>query len=164
MKHKNLQPWLDYFQMLRRYEEKGFLELHPDKREAYITRAALLTLAQPSTPKLATQGLFQYLMYRCAHIEGVKYYDAAMLAAPEGPASDKPSWQTEKLMAHASAVVKELEAGTFALHVVKEDPPHDLLSTIVLTPKKHWWQRDKIEVIDYKQTRPDGKAAGHTTR
>ena len=117
-KHQDLQPWLDYFQMLHTYEEKGFLQVVAEKHEAYITRAALLTLAQPSTPKLATQGLFRYLMYRCA-------------------------------------VTEELDAGTFALHIVKEDPPHDLLNTIVLTTRRPWWKlwmkHDHYEVIDYRE-------------
>ena len=40
-KRKFLQPWLDYFDMLHTYEQKGYLEVKPDKHEAFITRAAL---------------------------------------------------------------------------------------------------------------------------
>ena len=43
-KHKNLQPWLDYFDMLHTYEQKGYLQMEPQKHETYVTRAALLTL------------------------------------------------------------------------------------------------------------------------
>lgn len=153
---KDLQPWLDYFQMLRRYEENGYLELHPDKREAYITRVALLTLSQLANAQTVTQALFRYLMQRCAHAEGLEYYDDAMRVNPDGPASDKPAWTTEELSAHARAVTRELADGTFALHIVKEDAPHDLLFTIVLShPARVWWKplqpKEHYEIIDYRE-------------
>ena len=44
MKNRDLQPWLDYFGLLRTYEEKGFLEVKPDRHEAYVTQAAMMTL------------------------------------------------------------------------------------------------------------------------
>ncbi len=51
-KHPDLTPWLDYFKMLQRYEAKGFLEVKPAEHEAYITRAALLTLTPtPALPE-----------------------------------------------------------------------------------------------------------------
>ena len=61
-KHQDLQPWLDYFEMLQQYEAKGFLQTNPKEHEAYITRAALLTLAnidavdiQPVTSSLSDE-------------------------------------------------------------------------------------------------------------
>lgn len=123
MKHKNLQPWIDYFQMLRTYEEKSYLEIQPEKHEAYVTRAALLTLAPGDvlTENIGDGSLADT-------IRRIRAYAAFKAMQGENYLSEN-----------------------FALHVVKEKPPHDLLSTIVLTPKRHWWQRDKIEVIDYRE-------------
>ena len=43
-KYQDLTPWLDYLDMLQWYEQEGFLQMNPKEHEAYITRAALLTL------------------------------------------------------------------------------------------------------------------------
>ena len=50
-RYHDLQPWLDYFEMLHTYEQKGFLEVFPEKHEAYITEPALFTLS-PATKTL----------------------------------------------------------------------------------------------------------------
>ena len=41
----------------------------------------------------------------------------------------------------------------FAVHIVKEDYPHDLLLTLLLQQKRTWYGRrkDTIEVIDYTE-------------
>lgn len=153
-RHKDLQPWLDYFGMLRTYEEKGYLAVQPDKHEAYITRAAWLTLAEPSSQEFVAGALFRYIQYRAAAAEGLKDYEAAMLVAPEGPASENPVWLTAGMQKRAHAITKKLGETFFAIHIVKEDEPHDLLSTVVLSRRRVWWKlwlgkADRIEVVPY---------------
>ena len=130
VKHKNLQPWLDYFEMLRTYEDKGLLEMKPEKHEAFITLPALLTLAE--CDRLTEQG-----------------------ASPA------------KLVQSVGAVVRRLRAFaafcsqqgdgyltySFAVNVVTDTEPHDLLHTILVSIKRRWqnmWiQTDSFEVINY---------------
>lgn len=124
-KHKDLQPWLDYFGMLQTYQQKGFLELRPEKHEAFITLPALLTLTpggddptalpQEAIPDTASR-IRAYAAFCSQHGDGY-------LSHP------------------------------FALHIVKDEPPHDMLNTILLTKKKGWLRREKehIEVISYTE-------------
>ena len=37
-KHKDLQPWLDYFDMLHTYEENGFLLMKPMSHSLHSIR------------------------------------------------------------------------------------------------------------------------------
>jgi hypothetical protein len=154
-KHKNLQPWLDYFAMLRQYEEKGFLEVRPEHREAYITRAALLTLTEPGDPKMVILALVRYVMARAAVTEGLKDREATMLLAPEESESKADVWQTDAMQQRAEAIVEKLLAGSYAIHVVMEDMPHDLLITVVVTHPSVWWKRspgkERIEIVDYRE-------------
>lgn len=132
-KHKNLQPWIDYFQMLRTYEEKGFLQVEAEKHEAYVTEPALYTLA-----------------------------GCSFSARELGMGVDVPS-----ILKKVSGLVRHLRvyaawksqggAGydtyAFAVHVVKDVEPHDLLHTIVLTTRRRWWKlwmrHDSFDVISY---------------
>lgn len=141
-KVKNLQPWLDYFGMLQAYERNGYLEIGRHDRatnstvsnEAYVTRAALMTLA------------------------GIKADDGIVTD------SNEMEWrllkETPKVMrrirTYAGWRSQEGEAfldRPFALHVVKEDEPHDLLYTIVLTVRRRWWKlwmkTECFDVIPY---------------
>lgn len=126
-KQKDLQPWLDYFQMLHTYEEKGFLYIKQDEREAYITRAALMTLVPGDVLAKKT--------------------DKGILADT-----------ARRIRAYAAFKAQQGEAclrENFALHIVKEDEPHDLLHTIVLSIRRPWWKlcmcHDNFEIIDYHQ-------------
>ena len=127
-KRKSLQPWLDYFEMLHTYEQKGYLEVKPEKHEAYITRAALCTLSH--TPALP---------------EG------------EGAAADTRVFDTARRLrtyaAYRSFSDADYDKYTFALHVVKEEAPHDLLYTLLLTRRRRWWwpwrKAEKVEIINY---------------
>lgn len=124
-KHKDLQPWLDYFEMLRTYEDKGYLEVKPSEHEAYITRPALLTLTpggdNPTTlsPETIPDTVRRIRAY-------------AAFCAQHG----------DDYIMHP-----------FFLHVVQDEPPHDLMHTILLTPTRSWrtlWRtREQVEVIDY---------------
>lgn len=127
-KYKSLQPWLDYFDLLHTYEQKGYLEVKPDKHEAYITRAALCTLSP-------TQAL----------PEG------------EGAVADTRILDTARRLrtyaAYRSASDADYDKYPFALHVVKEESPHDLLCTLLLTRRRVWWRlwrkSEIVEVIRY---------------
>lgn len=153
-KHQDLQPWLDYFKMLQQYEAKGFLEVKPKEHEAYITRAALLTLAgidakevqsaaissQPEALADTLSRLRTYAAYRSAPAVGQKHP-----ADMNDPEAEIPVIPIEELTAYFSQ--------PFATHIVKEDYPHDLLLTLLLQQKRAWYglRKDTIEVIDYTE-------------
>ena len=115
-KNKDLQPWLDYFAMLRTFELKGFLEVKPDRHEAFVTQAALLVLLGLDESELAESLADQQRLTAAA---------TDFLQRIRGYAGFK-SLKGEVY----------LEAN-FALHIVKDDQPHDLLCTILLTKEKH---------------------------
>jgi len=155
-KHQDLQPWLDYFKMLQQYEAKGFLQMNPKEHEAYITRAALLTLAgidaedvqsaavspQPEALADTVSRLRAYAAYRWAPAVGQQH--PVDINDPDAEIPDIP---IEELTAYFSQ--------PFAIHIVKEDYPHDLLLTLLLQQKRSWrtaWRTvDTIEVIDYTE-------------
>lgn len=132
---ENFQLWLEYFDLLRKYEHFGYLEVHHKEHEAYITRPALFALSG--------------------------YPDDADQLSDTSPAA------TERRMAgigqccrniRAFAAHKAQEgagylAETFALHVVKESGPHDLLFTLHISRYRAWWKlwmkTDHIEIISY---------------
>lgn len=41
---KDLSPWLEYFEMLRKFCDKGLLEVRVEEGDAFITQAALAVL------------------------------------------------------------------------------------------------------------------------
>ena len=150
-KRKNLQPWLDYFHLLHTYEQTGYLELQPDKHEAYITRAALLTLAginpedvqSAAVPQQLTdtaRRIRTYAAYLAANQRGQKDYDPKTI--PD-PAADLPPIPEKELTAYLSQ--------NFALHMVSEDTSHKPLCTLLLSLKRNHIGRktDHIEVISY---------------
>lgn len=152
-KKTNLQPWLDYFKMLQRYEQEGFLQTNPKEHEAYVTRAALLTLnptpALPEGEGDAANGkalhdavtrIRTYAAYRWAPAVGQQHS-----ADMNDPDAEIPVIPIEDLTAYFSA--------PFAVHIVKEDYPHDLLLTLLLQQKRAWYGRtkDTIEAIDYTE-------------
>ena len=154
-KRTNLQPWLDYFKMLRQYEAKGFLEVKPAEHEAYVTRAALLTLSPtPALPEEegdAANGkaihdavirLRAYAAFRSAPAVGQQHP-----VDINDPDAEIPAIPIEELTAYFSE--------PFATHIVKEEYPHDLLLTLLLQQKRSWrtaWRTvDTIEVIDYTE-------------
>jgi hypothetical protein len=167
-KHPDLTPWLDYFKMLQRYEQKGFLEIKPQEHEAYVTRAALLTLSPtPALPEgegdaannLPLQGgqrgaaladtlsrLRAYAAYRWAPAVGQQHP-----ADINDPDAEIPVIPIEELTAYFSQ--------PFAVHIVKEEYPHDLLLTLLLQQKRSWYGRmkDVIEVIDYTEQKTEEK-------
>ncbi|MBQ8713081.1 MAG: hypothetical protein IJ551_09740 [Prevotella sp.] len=150
-KHNDLQPWLDYFQMLRTYEQKGLLEVQPEKGEAYVTQPALHALSDGDDPAEQLRSgavadtlrrIRTYCAYRQAHARGLQDFDPRTANSPDQPLPPVPTDALQAILARP-----------FALHVVKDEPPHDLLYTLLLTPTRSWrtaWRRkEKIEVIDY---------------
>ena len=127
----NLQPYIDYFDVLNRYIEKSYLEVYPDKGEAYITEAALNVLSNtdafPQEKDLVMEGARRLRAYT-ATLRHIRAY--AGWRSQEGKSYlDKP----------------------FALHVVKDMHPYDVLFTLVLSVRRHWWAlwrpTDHIDVI-----------------
>ena len=125
-KHRDLQPWIEYFGLLRSYEENGFLEVIPEKHEAYITRAALCTLAIGKSLSLDSLAPQTLRIVKCIYAYA--------------------GWKCQR---------GDYQSQPFALHVVKEEQPHDLLYTILLATKRRWyspWHKsDSIEVITYEE-------------
>jgi len=160
-KHQDLQPWLDYFKMLQRYEAKGFLEVKPQEHEAYVTRAALLTLSPtPALPEgegdaannLPLQG-GQRGAALADTLRNIRAYAVWLETALPTPA-------TETAAANSQLSTLNSQLNTpFAVHVVKEDYPHDLLLTLLLQQKRTWYGRvkDVIEVIDYTEQKTEEK-------
>lgn len=124
-KHKDLQPWLDYFDMLQQYERKGYLQMEPEKHEAYVTQTAIHAMSPGDDPQQQLMDGSIEQTVRC-----LKSY-AAFLSTKGSEYMKQP----------------------FAIHVVRDEPPHDLLHTLLITPRRSWrtmWRRkDRIEVISY---------------
>lgn len=123
-KHTDLQPWLDYFDMLRIYEEKGFLEVMPEKHEAYVTQPALHAMSEGDNPQEQFQKAIPDTAIR------IRAYAA---------------WRSQD--------GRQYLKHPFALHVVEAEQPHDLIYTLLLTQNRRWqnlWRNtDSIEVISY---------------
>lgn len=134
-KNVDLQPWLDYFELLKSYEANGLLDISSDKCEAFITAPALCTLA----PKLASMGIVNMDAYTfCRRI-----------------ARDFPDLV---LRIRAYTAWKSKDGGSylqrsFSLHVVKDERPYDLIYTILLTRRRRWWwpwrRKNHFETITY---------------
>ncbi len=133
-KNKDLQPWLDYFDMLHTYEQRGLLELQADKHECYVTQPTLHAMTPGDNPseQLRSRAIADTLRH-------LRTY-AAFLAQQGNGYFTFP----------------------FALHVVQDEPPHDLLYTMLLTQERSWRTacrtREKIEVIDYNERKANDQA------
>lgn len=132
-KNNDLQPWFDYFDALQRLVRNGYLEMRPAEHEAYVTRAAFYSLVAGSdSPEhlSKTVGAPGYLEKIMGVAKRIRTY-AAFLSQEGG-----------KYIAHS-----------FALHIVEEDAPHNLLSTLLLRHRRLWWspwrKRENIKIINY---------------
>lgn len=126
-KPTNLQPWLEYFQMLQAYTKKGLLQMQPDKHECYATLTALHAMTPGTDPAEQLRNGAIAKTARRLRVYG------AFLSGLSAMGYYKHS---------------------FAVHVVGDDEPHDPLYTMLLSRRKHWWRfwqrKDKIEVINYE--------------
>jgi len=121
----DLQPWVDYFQMLQVYERHGLIEVVPDKHEIYITLPAICTL--------------------CGGIEQIEKKAVETILHLRAYAA----WLSQKGQSYMREV--------FALHIVKDEEPYDLLYTLVVTPRRRWWQNgEKVELIKYNPEKRSG--------
>ena len=110
---KNLQPWIDYFDMLQTYEKQGYLEFAADKNEAFVTDAALATLANADRHQdvLSRTRAYKEVAQR------IHAYNA---------------WRKRRGYDYMQE--------PFALHVVKAEEPHDLKVTLLMTRQRRWWR------------------------
>lgn len=127
MNKKNLQPWLDYFGMLQRYQDCGFLLMEPQKHEAYITQPAMMTLTQNIDSEVSLEHLSHAIPII---VRRLRTYAAFL--AQEG---------------------KGYMEQNFAMNVVKDVEPNDPLYTVLLTRRRRWfcpWRKlDHYETIVY---------------
>lgn len=128
MNKNNIQPWLDYFDMLRTYEEKELLNVLADKHEAYMTLPAFLSLC----PSFSL------------HSSRFQRESLDLLRRIRAYAAWRSTVGTEYMTYH------------FALHLVKDEQPYDLLCTILLTPRRRWFSlrrllgmKEKVDIITY---------------
>ncbi len=135
-KHKDLQPWLDYFDMLHTYEENGFLLMKPDEHEAYVTQPALYTLSARVARIAVTPDNAELLQQQLA--------------------SDMPCI-LRRLRAYAgwkSTQGRGYLSLPFSLHMIMPDAPYDPICTFLMTRRRRWWwplrKLDCIEIIPYK--------------
>lgn len=127
-RNSRIQPWLDYFDMLAQYEKCGFLEMKANKHEAYVTHSALFAMSVGDNQ--------QEQMSRAL--------------------ADTVTWLRNYAVYLEGKTFRAYCAEPFAVHVVNDDAPHDLLFTVLLTRRRVWWRIwmpvdavDDFEVIDY---------------
>ena len=121
-KHKDLQPWVDYFEMLRANVESGFLQMSVVKHEAFVTQPGIHAMSEGDDPeKQIEDGSVLQTAHRI-------FTYAAWLSGEGDGYRHKP----------------------FAVHVVKPDEPHDMIYTILFTRVLRFmiW-KEKIEIINY---------------
>lgn len=146
-KTANLQPWLDYFKMLQQYAAKGFLEVKAADNEAYITMPALFTLAGVREEDIDNGTFLSYGESKALDdtVTRIRAYAAFLKANIIG---QQHQVGTKGQAAPLPAMgMKDCFEQPFALHVVGAGMPHELLHTILLTPKRN--RREKVEIISY---------------
>ena len=130
--YKDLTPWLEYFGMLRKYEDSGQLWTVADKHEAYVTQPALLTLSaggsevdtspenEEATKRLLALGSLD-IVRRLRAYAGWK--------SQQGP----------------NYLIQN-----FAVHVVRDTEPHEPICTLLLS-RRRWpfHKQDHITTIPY---------------
>lgn len=121
-KHKDLQPWVDYFEMLRANVESGFLQMSVVKHEAFVTQPGIHAMSEGDDPeKQIEDGSVLQTAHRI-------FIYAAWLSGEGDGYRHKP----------------------FAVHVVKPDEPHDMIYTILFTRVLRFFKwKEKVEVINY---------------
>ena len=121
-KHKDLQPWVDYFEMLRANVESGFLQMSVAKHEAFVTQPGIHAMSKGDDPaKQIEDGSIINTAHRI-------FVYAAWLSGEGNGYLHKP----------------------FAVHVVKPDEPPDMIYTILFTRVVQFMRwKEPGEVINY---------------
>ena len=121
-KHKDLQPWLDYFDMLRANVEPGFLQMSVVKHEAFVAQPGIHAMSEGDDPaKQIENGSLLQTAHRI-------FTYAAWLSGEGNGYRHKP----------------------FAVHVVKDTEPHDMIYTILFTSAFRVFRwKEKVEVTNY---------------
>ncbi len=121
-KRKDLQPWLDYFEMLRVNVESGFLQMNVAKHEAFVTQPGIHAMSKGDDPaKQIEDGSIINTAHRI-------FVYAAWLSGEGNGYRNKP----------------------FAVHVVKDSEPHDMIYTILFTRVLKFMRwKEQVEVINY---------------
>ena len=125
MRNYDIQPWLDYFFMLRTYEKKGFLEVYTEKHEAYVTLSSLHAMSDGHDPQQQLQ--------------------SGAVADTARRIRTYAAWRGQQGVTFLRA--------PFVLHVVKDQESHDLAYTMLLTRRRRWWKpwrlSEHTEVLTY---------------
>lgn len=121
-KHSDLQPFLDYFSMLREYVEKDYMQLDVKEHAVYITQPAIHAMTPGNDPAM---------QLRDGSIENTAFRIRAYVAWLSGEGNDYLD-------------------RNFSVHVVKDEEPHDLIFTLLFSqPRGIFRTKPKVEVITY---------------
>lgn len=121
-KYEDMQPWLDYFDMLREYVCLGFLQMEVSKHEAFITQPVLHAISDGDDP----------------------------IAQMRDGSIELSAWRLRAYAGWLAGEGMDYLRKPFAVHVVKPDVPHDLMFTMLLSCKRKLLKRrDMIETITY---------------
>lgn len=130
--YKDLTPWLEYFGMLREYEDSGQIWTVAEKHEAYIAQPALLTLAAGGSEVDTSPGNEQHTKRLLAL--GTLDVVCRLRAYAGWKAQQGPRYLKEN----------------FAVHVVGDTEPHDPICTLLLS-RRRWpfFKKDHVTTITY---------------
>lgn len=173
---KDLSPWLDWFAVLDKYIESGYLEILPEVHEAYITEAALHTLSNTDDILMSIETakrngdtieaicqskqlwncirptvrrLSVYSDYLHTADEAYKDYCKSLNKAAETVSNEGNTDQAAQNLQKPGT-----QRRSFALHVVEGVRPHNLIYTIVMQQRRHWWwpwyRTTNYNIITYK--------------
>ena len=108
------------------------LEMKAEGHEAYVTQAALCALAAGGEERITDAARLMSVLAKSVPmiLRRLRSYGA---------------WQSREGMDYMNR--------PFAMNVVKDDRPHDLLYTMVVTIRRRWWklwmEANVVDVINY---------------
>ena len=121
-KRSDLHPFLDYFSMLSEYVEKGYMQLDVKEHAVYITQPAIHAMSPGNDPAV---------QLRDGSIENTAFRIRAYAAWLSGEGNDYLD-------------------RNFAVHVVKDEEPYDLMYTILLSKSSRLFgAKTKVQLITY---------------
>lgn len=123
-KYKDLQPWLDYFEMLKAYVNDEYLQMDVERHECFVIQSAIHAMSDGDNPMIQMRdGSIEKTARRLRAFAGWKSCEGASYLHQQ-----------------------------FAVHVVADEGKHDPLYTILLTMKHHLWKWvEKTDVVIYPQ-------------